>query len=151
MTDPVDFPSRLSAHMDSAFLSGVLAQSIRKTVFFSGLMVAPRLIDQIAQELTASFFRYHEDRDDQTVRVYGGTLAYQGFGPKTVLTSCDTLSRVCREKSNPLQDLPDLAGCYTSALLEGYIDGREQRLLLEQERTLRAYLAAAARQTSAND
>ena len=68
MTDPVDFPSRLSAHMDSAFLSGFLAQSIRNTVFFSGLMLAPQLIDQIAQEMTASFFRYDEDRDDQTSR-----------------------------------------------------------------------------------
>jgi hypothetical protein len=147
----VDDMQLLSTHLDNAFLSSELSRSIRETVFFSGLMVSPRLVDQIAHEMSSSFFLYFEDRVDGTVRVYGGSLAHQGLGPTTVLTACKTLARVCREKSNPLKDLPEVAGSYTSALLEGYIEGREQKLLQEQERTLQAHLAAAVRQQREND
>lgn len=141
----------LSTHLDSVLLSSELSRSIRETVFSSGLMVAPQLVDQIAHEMSSSFLLYFVDRIDETARGYGGSLAHMGLGPTTVLTACNTLGRVCREKSNPLKDLPEVAGSYTSALLEGYIKGREQRLLQEQERTLQAHLAAAMRQQREND
>lgn len=148
---PQDEAVDLSVHLDSALLVQELSPSIKKTVFSSGLMASPRMVDQIAQELGSSFLRYLRDRDESAVRDYGASLAHSGLGPRTVLVACETISRVCREKANPLKELPEVAGSYSSVLLEGYIFGREQRLLQEQERTLRAHLAVAARQQPGNE
>jgi hypothetical protein len=120
-----------------------LAESMRATVFSSGLLVTPRMVAQLAGEMSTQFHEYYQNRDDGSARLYGGVLAHQGLGPRTILNSCTTLSRLCRQQSNPVQDLPDVAGGFISALLEGYIAGREEKLLAEQERTLRAHLAAA--------
>ncbi|MEA3337971.1 MAG: hypothetical protein U9R25_18940 [Chloroflexota bacterium] len=111
-------------------------------MFSSGLRVSPRRVKQIGEEMAADFFRYYDQRDQDSVRQYGVSLAGEGLGPRSMLVMVEALGQMCREASNPVVELPDVAGKYSMALLESYIASREENLLREQELTHRAHLRA---------
>lgn len=140
----------LERHLNQALLEGEIQQALRKTVFSSGLSVSPRQTGRLARELVQTFFEYCAIEDNESVRSQGERLAVDGLGVSSALAVVEVLSRVCRRHSNPLEELPDVAGRYVTNLLEGYIGAREQVLLQEQERTFRALLRAQG-QTGRSD
>ncbi len=135
----------VSAALDEGHLATELRQTLRQTLFSSGLRVSPRRVNQIGQEVAATFIKFLEREDEETARTHGQRLAVEGLGHRSILMMTESLRRVCRESVAPAA-APPVAGRYVNALLEGYMAGRETSLLQEQERTQRAFQRAQARQ-----
>ena len=131
--------------LDKGRLTVELGQTLRQTLFSSGLRVSPRRVNQIGQEEAAAFFKFLETEDEEAVCARGQRLAAEGLGHRSILAMTETLRRVCRESADPAA-APTVAGRYVNVLLEGYMAGREAFLLQEQERTRRALQRAQARQ-----
>ena len=142
---------QLASYLDPALLNATLAESLRVTIFSSGLSVSPRRVNQVSSEMGTAFCGFYPDRDANLVSALGRRLANEGLGPRSVLSMTEALRRACREHANPLTDLIDVAGEFSNSLLEGYMAGREEILLDVQERTHRAYLAALHRQAEESE
>lgn len=144
--DSESLPNPLTLQMDPMLLGSALAQAVRSTLFSSGLSISPRRVNQIGSGVGTAFFDFYVTRDVKHAQVVGRQLAQEGLGPSTALSVTETLRKVCRDYANPLIDLIDAAGEFSSSFLEGYIIRREEILLEVQERTHRAHLAALKRQ-----
>jgi hypothetical protein len=131
---------------DEAHLATALRQALRQTVFSSGLRISPRRVDQIGQDVAATFLEFLEAEDGGAARAYGEHLATEGLGHRSILTMTEALRQACWEDANPA-GLPGVAGRYVNALLEGYMASREASLVQEQARTVRALQRAWERQT----
>jgi hypothetical protein len=136
--------SPLANHLDEQVLAEVLQSTLRSTLFSSGLTVSPRQVNKVGTDIASLFFAFYGDCDDTAVQAAGLRYAEAGLGRRSLLAMTEALQRACRQLSNPLADLPDIAGAYVNALLEGYMAGREEQVRQEQERTLQAYLRASA-------
>ncbi len=132
----------LAEHLDIAGLTTEIARALRATLFSSRLSVAPRRVNELASQMAQHFFTFYESRDQAAALEYGKALAREGIGARSALEMTEAVRRVARQQSNPLTDLPDIAGAFCNALLEGFMDAQAQILLEVQERTHRAYLAA---------
>ncbi|MEA3337621.1 MAG: hypothetical protein U9R25_17125 [Chloroflexota bacterium] len=135
-------PAVPEEHVDIGVLELELQHALRDTLFSSGLMISPARVRQISAEMATSFFSFFDGRQDVETRNIGAQLANDGLGSASLLAMTEALRRTCREKSNPLSDLPNTAGQYCNAVTEGYIEAREENLLKEQERTYQAFLRA---------
>jgi hypothetical protein len=135
-------PTTLAQHLDEASLSAEIARALRATLFFSRLSVAPRRVNELAGQMAQQFLAFYDSRDQAAALSYGSALAREGIGARSALEMTEAVRRVARQQSNPLVELPDIAGVFCNALLEGFIDSQAQMLLEVQERTHRAYLAA---------
>lgn len=143
--------SPLANHLDEQALVEALQSSLRGTLFSSGLNVSPRQVNQISTNIASSFFAFYGDGDDVAARASGQLLAMAGLGLRSLLAMNDALRRTCRQSSNPLAELPDIADTFVNGLLEGYVAGREDLVRQEQERTLQAYLRASTRRQADAD
>jgi len=127
-----------------------LCRALRETTFSNRMLIAPRRLDEIGKEQAAAFLGFLEAEDEGAVRERGRQLAFEGLGHRSILMMAEALRRACRESANPgdeaLPTLLEAAGRYVNALLEGYMAGREEDILREQERTREAYLRARRRQ-----
>ncbi len=142
---PASTPSNsLADHLAEPVLAEALQHSLRSTLFSSGLTVSPRQVNKVGADIASAFLVFFENQDVTAVQADGSRLAHAGLGHRSILTMTETLRQVCREKSNPLFDLPNVAGVYVNALLEGYMAGREELVLQEQQRTVQAYIRASA-------
>jgi hypothetical protein len=135
-------PSSLARHLDAGGLSAEIAKALRATLFTSRLSVAPRRVNELAGQMAQQFFAFFESKDQAAALGYGKALAREGLGARSALEMTEAVRRTARQKSNPLVELPEIAGAFCNALLEGFMDGQAQMLLEVQERTHRAYLAA---------
>jgi hypothetical protein len=135
-------PTSLAQHLDTASLTAEITKALRATLFTSRLSVAPRRVNELASQMAQQFFAFYDGRDQAAALSYGSALAREGVGARSALEMTEAVRRVARQQSNPLTELPDLAGAFCNALLEGFMDGQAQMLLEVQERTHRAYLAA---------
>lgn len=138
-------PPTLAQHLDTASYVTEIASALRSTVFSSGLSVAPRRVNALAGQMAQQFFAFFDSRDVAAASDYGNALAREGIGARSALAMTEAVRRGARQQSNPLTDLPDVAGAFCNALLEGFMAGQAQMLLEVQERTHRAYLAALQR------
>ena len=127
----------LSAHLDQMSLATELRQTLRQTLFSSGLRVSPRRVNQVGQGMAAAFLQFLEAEDEEAARAYGRHLAAEGLGHRAILTTTETLRRACWESVDPAA-LPSVAGRYVNVLLEVYVAGREASLLQQQEHVRRA-------------
>jgi hypothetical protein len=125
-------------YLDSQHLAAGLRQALQETLFASGLLISPRQVGRIAQEIASSFLQFSVEEHAAT-RAYGQRLAQDGLGHASILAISECLCRVCRESGDAGCELSPVAERYNKALLEGYMGGREADLLLEQEKTLQAY------------
>jgi hypothetical protein len=137
----------LVQHLDAANLAGEIAKALRATLFTSRLSVAPRRVNELANQMAQQFFAFFESKDQAAALDYGKALAREGLGARSALEMTEAVRRVARQQSNPLTELPDIAGAFCNALLEGFMDAQAQMLLEVQERTHRAYLAALQHST----
>jgi hypothetical protein len=134
--------STLTEHLDIASLTAEVAQALRATLFSSRLSVAPRRVNELAGQMAQQFFAFYDSRDQAAALDYGKALAREGIGARSALEMTEAVRRTARQRSNPLVELPEIAGAFCNALLEGFMDAQAQILLEVQERTHRAYLAA---------
>jgi hypothetical protein len=142
MSEESSPPVTLAQHCSEASLTAEIAKALRATLFSSRLSVAPRRVNELAGQMAQQFFAFFESKDQAAAQGYGGALAREGIGTRSALEMTEAVRRVARQQSNPLTELPDVAGVFCNALLEGFMDAQAQMLLEVQERTHRAYLAA---------
>lgn len=135
----------LTSHLDIAEVADAIQRALHETVFSSGLRISPRGLRDTSQTLARSFFDYYEARDRNVVHAQGETLATDGLSPLSFLTACESLRKVCLEKSNPVVDLPDTASVFATTLALGFMEGRAAALLAQQERIHQAYVRALER------
>ena len=137
----------LEQHLDAATLAGEIAKALRATLFTSRLSVAPRRVNELASQMAQQFFAFFESTDQAAALDYGKALAREGLGARSALEMTEAVRRTARQKSNPLVALPEIAGLFCNALLEGFMDEQARMLLEVQERTHRAYLVALQHST----
>jgi hypothetical protein len=124
---------------DGARLANQLQQALQGTIFSSTLRIAPRRVRQIADEFAAVFRQFAEEQErSETVHAYGRRLATDGVGHQAILALTDVLHRECWAPIDPAVRILPVSVRYSSALLAGYMAGREAHLLQEQERTRQA-------------
>lgn len=134
-------PSR-SSHLDESTLTAELQTALRETVFSSGLTISPKRLNGIAKDLARSFYVYVADNNYPAVVQFGQSLAVDGLAPRSVVSVTDKL-RVSTANASDSMEMPSgIATDFCAALLIGFMEGREQIILREAERTHRAYLAA---------
>ncbi len=131
-------PSPPSAHVDETRLVAELRQALRDTIFDSGLNIAPRRTNPIAQEIATSYLQFLTLEDGEACRTYGQRLAREGLGHRSILSMTEALRRVCWESQNPGIGFLAVTGRFANALLLGYMAEREAVIHQEQERTFRA-------------
>lgn len=126
-----------STHPNEAHLAVEMEQALRQTFLSNSMPISPRRAHRIGQEVAAAFLEFLESEQEETARTYGQQLATEGLGHRSILMMTEALRRVCRESTNPATG-GSVAGRYVTALLEGYMDGRETSLLQQQARTMQA-------------
>ena len=142
MSTLVSVPNRPDAALDQARLTGDVAQALRATVFSSGLSIAPRQVNDLAGQLAQRFIAYLASPDDAGAHQYGKTLAADGLGPRSALFATEAARRFVRVHAGQSAEMAEATAGFCNALLEGFIEGRSERQLQDQERVHRAYLAA---------
>ncbi|MFZ2360411.1 MAG: hypothetical protein WA040_13800 [Anaerolineae bacterium] len=142
MPEEMSQPTTQTLSFDQTSLAAEIARALRSTLFSSRLSVAPRRVNELAGQMAQQFFAYFEHGDQAAALDYGKALAREGIGTRSALEMAEAVRRAARLPSNPLTDLPEVAGAFCNALLEGFMDGQARMLLEVQERTHRAYLAA---------
>lgn len=138
--------SSLSEHLDIELLSSAIKSTLQATIFSSGLRISPRRTGEISQSLAQAFFDYYEEQEPGAVNAHGGRLAAEGLSSQSLLAATEAVRTVCAKASNPLDDLPSIAGAFTTALCLGFIEGRERRIIEQQERTHQALMRAQERE-----
>ena len=132
----------LPNHLEAAFVTRELQQALRQTIFSSGMQVSPRQANQIGEQFGSAFFSFWSNRTREDASEFGRKLAMAGLGPRSVLSMTEKLRVISWKGSSPDDDLLSIASDFCNSLLEGYMTGREERLLEIQERTHRAYITA---------
>lgn len=130
-----------SISLQQETLAATLAQALRREAFSNRMLIAPRQLDQIGEKVAVDFLGFLEAEDVKTVQAYGQQLALEGLGHRSLLLMIEALRQACWENTN-ITELLSVSGRYANALLEGYMTGREEDLLREQERTRRAFQRA---------
>jgi hypothetical protein len=105
------------------------------SAFSNGKLLHPRRLGGIAREEVEAFLRHTDAGDGEHARQRGTELAGQGLGHRSMLLLAEALRRVRQDR---LGRDEKAVSTYVVALLEGYMAGREQGLLEEQNGTLEA-------------
>jgi hypothetical protein len=126
-----------------------LRQALRATGLSNRLLTSPGHLEEIAREEVEAFLSFLETGDEEETRQRGVRRASEGLGERSVLAMTEALRRACWT-SNPGKEALGVAletsGCYVNAFLEGYMSGRQEEILREQERTRSAFQRALQRQ-----
>lgn len=133
---------QVGASEDLEALISAVRQVLRETAFRNGKLVAPRHLDQIAQDEARSFLSFVETGDEELVRKRGKDIAVAGLGHRPVLNMTEILRGNGHSRFHATEQA---VSAYVTALLEGYMLGREEHLLEEQARTHEALLRVRAR------
>ncbi len=147
MSEESSQPIVIAQHIEAVGLTAAIAKALRATLFTSRLSVAPRRVNELAGQMAQQFFAFIERSDQAAALDYGKALAREGVGTRSALEMTEAVRRAARWQPDPLAELPEVAGAFCNALLEGFMDGQAQMLLEVQERTHRAYLAALQHST----
>jgi hypothetical protein len=119
-----------------------LRQALRATDMSNRLLISPRRLEAIAQGEVEAFLHFLETGDEEETRQRGARRASEGLGERSALAMTEALRRACW-MANPgmgaLRVALEASGRYVNAFLEGYMSGREEEILKEQERTRHAF------------
>lgn len=140
---PGEDPQAGRAPIDSQALARELQQALRSTLFSSSRGLTPRRANLLGEQMAQSLSAFCDTPDEAAAQAYGRALAQEGLGTRSLLAMTEALRRSAAQASNPSPHLADAAVAYVNTLLEGYIAGREELVLREQERTLQAFLRAS--------
>lgn len=124
-------------------ITASLRQALRANAFANRMLLAPRRLNELGAEETQNFLAFLTSRDADAVVERGKQLALEGLGHTSVLGVSTALRLSCLNSNSVspgASSLVEAAEYYTSALLQGYMQGREDELRREQELTRAAYL-----------
>jgi uncharacterized membrane protein YccC len=119
-----------------------LHQALRATDMSNRLLISPRRLEEIAQEEVEAFLDFLDTGDEEETRQRGARRASEGLGERSTLAMTEALRRACWMANldrEALRVALEASGRYVNAFLEGYISGREEEILKEQERTRHAF------------
>jgi hypothetical protein len=114
------------------------------------MMISPPRLKQIAQEETEAFLSCFDTLEEEMTRQRGAQRASEGLGERCALAMTEVLRRACWTAKLDREALCmalQVSGRYTNAFLEGYIRGREEDILRQQELTLHAFQRLLEKQT----
>jgi len=130
-----------------------LERCLRETAFENRYFLHPRRFSELGGELANLFLSFLETDSAADPVSRGRQLATEGVGEKTVLGLVSTFKTFCRERlagQAPPAETPGPFGTSdtsTDLLLYGYMKGREELLLKDQEQLRRALSAALESQS----
>jgi hypothetical protein len=125
-----------------AVVASDLHQALRATALSNRLLIAPRRLEEIAQEEVETFLHFLDTGDEEEARQRGARRASEGLGERSALAMTEALRRACWMANldrEVLRVALEASGRYVNAFLEGYMSGREEEILKEQERTRHAF------------
>jgi hypothetical protein len=125
-----------------AVIASELHQVLRATDMSNRLLISPRRLEEIAQEEAEAFLRFLQTGDEEEMRQRGARQASEGLGERSALAMTEALRRACWMADLDRESLRvalEASGRYVNAFLEGYMSGREEDILKEQERTRHAF------------
>lgn len=116
-------------------LAGHIRTALQNTLFGSRL-IRPRQIEQIAQDVAASFLCYTNGSEgDPNIQAFGRRLASNGLGHASLIAMVAVLHTHTYANGQANTNGVQLSVGYTGSLLTGYMEEREAYLLKEQERS----------------
>jgi len=133
-----------------AALASDLHQALRATDMSNRLLISPRRLEEIAQEEVEAFLHFLETGDEKETCQRGVRRASEGLGERSALAMTEALRRACWMANLDREALGvalEASGRYVNAFLEGYMSGREEEILKEQERTRHAFQRVLEKQT----
>jgi hypothetical protein len=116
--------------------------ALNETAFSNGKLLHPRRLGEIAREEVEAFVGHAGTPDGEGTRQRGKELAGQGLGHRSMLLMAEALRKAGQ---NGLGSDEKAVSDYLLALLEGYMVGREQDLLQQQNGTLEALVRVRAK------
>jgi hypothetical protein len=125
----------------SECLISAVQKALTETAFSNRMMIAPRRLREIGVSEVAFFGQFVAKPDTEMARSHGCEMARNGFGHQSVLKLTSVLRNFgwtgeVSDQAEWFRTTED----YSMALLEGYMQGREDELKQEQERTRAAYI-----------
>jgi hypothetical protein len=127
-----------------------LHQALRATDMSNRLLISPSRLEEIAQEEVEPFLRFLEAGDEEGTRQRGARRASEGLGERSALAMTEALRRACwmaNLDGEALRVALKASGRYVNAFLEGYMSGREEEILKEQERTRHVFQRVLEKKT----
>lgn len=136
--------NQVAGHLISqkAAITSDLHQALRATALSNRLLIAPRRLEEIAQEEVEALLHFLETGDAEETRQRGARRALEGLGERSALAMTEALRRACWMANldrEMLRVALEFSGRYVNAFLEGYMSGREEDILKVQERTRHAF------------
>jgi len=119
-----------------------LHQALQATDMSNRLLISPRRLEEIAQEEVEAFLHFLDTGDEEETCQRGARRASEGLGERSALAMTEALRRACwmaNLDGEALRVALEASGRYVNAFLEGYMSGREEEILKEQERTRHAF------------
>ena len=123
-------------------IASELHQALQATDMSNRLLISPSRLEEIAQEEVEAFLHFLETGDEEETRQRGARRASEGLGGRSSLAMTEALRRACWMANldrEALRVALEASGRYVNAFLEGYMSGREEEILKEQERTRHAF------------
>jgi hypothetical protein len=142
-------PAAPSRNLREQELTRLLSQVLGETAFDNRYSLHPRRFGEIAAEIASCFLSSIDNPTEAAAGVCSRRYADEGLGERTVIRLASCARRFCLQELGWSQATLDLAEAFTEPFLEGYMAGREQQILQDQERTRRALAAAVERQGEA--
>ncbi len=107
----------------------------------------PRQVRKLGAEEVESVIRYFQNGDNKAVEKRGKIKARNGFGEQSVMTLGKTLTELFLDATDELdiesiKDAIEIVDEYMTSYVSGFITGREEYILEEQERLRKAYTTA---------
>lgn len=128
-------------YAESERLVSAVQNALSETAFSNRMMIAPRRLREIGANEAAYFGQYIQQPDVEAARTHGREMAQNGFGHTSILKLTAALrSFGWTEEVIDQAEWFRLAEEYSLAVVEGYMQGREDELKQEQERTRAAYI-----------
>ncbi|HID62552.1 MAG TPA: hypothetical protein EYP49_07400 [Anaerolineae bacterium] len=131
-------------------IASELHQALRTTALSNRLLIAPRRLEEIAQEEVEAFLHFLETADEEEARQRGARRASEGLGEHPILAMTEALRQSCWMMNLEMEELRialEATGRYITAFLAGYMSGREKEIMKEQERTRHAFRRVLEKQT----
>ncbi len=136
---------------NQADLARQLHVVLKKLIFENRYTLHPSMLDNIAQEETASFLAFLSNGDQPAVFEHGQNRVDTGLGNRTILALASELRKFCWDRL-PKIDLQLLHAAlsgvdlYIASYIEGYMSKMEVQILRDQEQMRLALSAALDRQ-----
>ncbi len=134
---------------DSAQLSERILEAFSAVVFGNSYTFHPSQLPPASRRDAEQFFAFLAAPEEPRVQELGKARAREGLGLASVLALGRVLRQSCLEVSQfdgvstaAAAAAVAMADRYMDAYLTGYFQGREADVLLEQERTRKAYFAS---------